>query len=326
MEEYGKAKYWWLKSFLALPNGIPSHDTFGRVFSRLNPAEFQECFLSWVQAVKEISGGQVVAIDGKTLRQSFDSASQKSAIHMVSAWATANRLVLGQTKVDDKSNEITAIPRLLKMLELTGCIVTIDAMGCQKSIAELIIDKGADYVLALKANQGTLYGDVKLFFDDALENGFGDFAYSFHETTDGDHGRIEIRRYWSVSDISWIEDRERWKGFQSICMVESERLIGDTKTVERRYYISSLDSDAKSLSHPVRVHWGIENSVHWILDVAFREDDCRIRKDHGPENFAILRHIALNLLKHEKTSKVGTKAKRLKSGWDNSYLLKVLFS
>lgn len=325
IEEYGNAKYEWLKRFLALPNGIPSHDTFGRVFARIDHTEFQGCFLSWIQEVSKITCGEVVAIDGKTLRHSYDSASEKGAIHMVSAWATANRLVLGQVKVDDKSNEITAIPQLLKVLELSGCIVTIDAMGCQKSIAKLIIDKGADYVLALKANHGSLYKDVELFFDDALKNGFGDFEYSFYECTDGDHGRIEIRRYWSVSDISWIAEKGRWKGFESICMVESERLIGDKKTVERRYYISSLDSDAEGLSYPIRGHWGIENSLHWVLDIAFREDESRIRKDHSPQNFAILRHIALNLLKQEKTSKVGTKAKRLKAGWNNNYLLKVLF-
>jgi predicted transposase YbfD/YdcC len=325
MEEYGKAKYQWFKGFLELPNDIPSHDTFGRVFSRLSPEEFRECFLSWINAVNEITGGQVVAIDGKTLRRSFDKASDKAAIHMVSAWAEANRLVLGQVKVDDKSNEITAIPKLLNMLELSGCIVTIDAMGCQKGIAKLIIDKEADYILALKGNHGNLYEDVKFFFEDALKNGFGEFKYQYHETIDNDHGRIEIRRYWAISDISWLYEKEQWKGLKSIGMVESERIIGKETTTEKRYYISSLNGDAKQFAYGVRGHWGIENSVHWILDVAFREDESRIRKGNGAENFALLRHIALNLLKQEKSSKVGVKIKRNKAGWDNNYLLKVLF-
>ncbi len=243
---------------------------------------------------------------------------------MVNAWASANGLTLGQVKTDEKSNEITAIPELLELLEIKGCIVTIDAMGCQKKIAAQIVDDDADYVLALKGNQGTLNDDVVLFFLDASENDFNDIDSDYHETVDGGHGRVEIRRHWAVSDIDWLDQKQDWKGLKTIGMVESERHMDEKVSVEKRFFIASINKDAKLLAKAVREHWGIENKVHWVLDVAFQEDDNRIRKDHAPENLAVIRHIALNLLRSEKSQKVGIKAKRKMAGWDDSYLQKVL--
>ena len=290
----------------------------------LDAQQFQDCFLEWVKAVSDVTRGQVIAIDGKTLRRSHDRSLGKSAIHMVSAWASENRLVLGQVKVAEKSNEITAIPELLALLEVSGCIFTIDAMGCQKGIARLIIEESGDYVLALKENQGQLYREVKeLFEDEDLVAKLGDF----HETVNQGHGRLEHRRCWSIADqecLSYLNSSGAWRGLQSVAKVTGERRIGEQVSIESRYYISSLPGDAKELLWAVREHWGIENSLQWVLDIAFREDESRVRKGHGPENLATIRHMALNLLRRETSSKGGLKARRLRAGWDEAYLLKVL--
>lgn|SRR5512138_804618 len=324
-ELFGHCKLDWFKSFLDLPNGIPSPDTFRRVFARLDPIQFQQAFLDWVRSVTRLTDGEVVAIDGKQLRRSYDSATGKHAIAMVSAWAEENRLVLGQVRVDEKSSEITAIPELLRVLEISGCIVTTDALGCQTEIAAAIIAKQADYVLAVKGNQNHLFEDVVGYFDWALGEGGKQTHYTCDETIDGDHGRVEVRRCYATDDIDWLRRKSEWKGIGAIVMVESERSIGGQEASrERRYYISSLEADAKQLNRVIRSHWSIENSLHWVLDIAFREDDSRIRKDHGPENVATLRHIALNLLKQDKSIKVGIKSKRKNAGWDERYLLKVL--
>lgn len=324
MEVYGKAKHRWLKTFLALPNGIPSHDTFARLFIRLDPEPLQACFLSWVNTVSRLTDGEVIAIDGKTVRRSYDKESGKGAIHMVSAWASQNRLVLAQRKVDDKSNEITAIPELLKVLDIHGCIVTIDAMGTQTAIARQIIEQGGDYVLALKGNQGNLFSDVHQIFEQAQSQDFQAIEHDFHETLDAGHGRIEKRKCWSLGQVEWLIGAEKWAQFTSIAMVECHRQCDGLTTREVRYYISSLAPDAKRLADSIRTHWHIENSLHWVLDVALREDECRIRSGHGPENCALLRHIAVNALNKEATANVGIKNKRLRAGWDDDYLLKVL--
>jgi len=326
MEAYGRAKEKWLRQFLALPNGIPSHDTFARVIARLKPEELQECFLRWMQAVSEVTQGEVVAIDGKTLRRSFDRAVGKSAIHMVSAWASANRVVLGQQKVDEKSNEITAIPALLQLLELKGCIVTIDAMGCQKAIAQTIIKQEADYVLTLKANHGLLYEEVQRFFAWAQQRQFADVPHQYYHTVDGQHGRGEERRYWMVSDLAWLTAKSEWAGLQSLGMVERQRTVAGKTTVEVHYYLTSLAGSGQQFGEAVRTHWSVENGLHWVLDVAFQEDQSRIRRDHAAENFAVSRHLALSLLRQEATCTHGIKVKRLKAALDEDYLTRVLLT
>jgi predicted transposase YbfD/YdcC len=327
VELFGQAKEVWLRTILELPNGIPSHDTFGRVFARIDPEQFRNSFMSWVQAVQEVLKGQVIAVDGKELRGSKDGNAGKSAIDMVSAWATANQIVLGQQKVHEKSNEITAIPKLLQLLELEGCIVTIDAIGCQTEIVEQIVQKNADYVLALKENQGRLYEDAELAFKDALQNGWRDIQHDYHRTEDSAHGRREVRQCWTISGNDYLchlRGAANWKNLHTIAMIVSEREEGASKTIKTRYFISSLENNAQKLLSAKRTHWGIENSLHWCLDIAFREDDCRVRKGNGADNLAILRHMAMNLLKQEKSARVGIKAKRHKAAWDDSYLLKVL--
>ena len=319
VEEFGQAKEKWFTELLGLEHGIPSHDTFGAVYAAIDTDHFSVCFSRWVADLANITEGEVIAIDGKCLRRSLDKASKKAAIYMVSAWAQQNKLVLGQVKVDDKSNEITVIPKLLSRLDIAGAVITIDAMGCQKKIAEQIKQQGGDYVFSLKGNQGNLHDDVKTFFTSSLSPAVAAVSY------EGEHGRIETRRIRATADITWLQERHSWHGLQSIIAVTAKREIGDKVTEETRYFISSLDAhDPQRLERVVRAHWSIENNLHWVLDIAFDEDRNRTRKGHSDANLAVIRHIALNLIKAEKNSKVGVKIKRLKAGWDNNYLLRIL--
>jgi predicted transposase YbfD/YdcC len=333
MEEFGQAKHDWFKGFLELPNGIPSHDTFNRVFAALDPREFLDCFLRWTQALRETIAQEIVSIDGKALRRAYEK--KENLKYIVSAWAEENSLVLGQLKVEDKSNEITAVPELLRRLELSGCVVTVDAMGCQKKIAREIKEADAEFVLALKGNQETVHKEVQEFLEAAvteqktwrpkgseLSHVARDLAAL--ETIEKDHGRLETRRYYQSDQIGWFADLSSWEGLRSVGMVEATREIKGQKSVERRYYLSSLPLDVKLFARAVRSHWGIENKVHWLLDVCFNEDQSRARAGHAAENLATLRRLALNLLKREKTKKRSIKGKMLNASWDHAYLLRLL--
>jgi len=323
IEDFGHEREAWLKQFWELPEGIPSHDTFNRVLRLLDPVQFQACFLRWMHAVAEVTAGEIVAIDGKALRRSFAKGRGKRAVHMVSAWASANGVVLGQRKVDTKSNEITAIPELLDLLARKGCMVTIDAMGCQRTSAQKIVDQGADYVLALKGNQPTLEQAVEHFFVTGPKAEAHRTQSDYHEQTEHGHGRVETRGAWISADVEAELSAAAWPGLQSIGMVEATRTRGGKASVEQRFYLSSLPPEAEQFAQAVRKHWGIENRLHWSLDVTFREDQSRLRTGHGAENFAVLRHIALNLLRQEPSAK-SLPRKRLACALNPDYLLKVL--
>jgi predicted transposase YbfD/YdcC len=333
MEDFGHAKADWFKTFLALPNGIPSHDTFNRVFAALSPRAFGECFMAWTQSLRTAVAREIVALDGKALRRALDADEDSKVI--VSAWAQSNGLVLGQLKVDDKSNEITALPRLLRALELTGCIVTVDAMGTQKQIAREIREADADYVMALKANHQTVHDEVKTFLDATVaaaaatrpagaKPARATATLALHQTVEKDHGRQETRRYYQSGELDWFADRQKWEGLQSVGLVEAVREVRGQVTVERRYYLSSLPVEVETFARAVRGHWAIENSLHWVLDVQMGEDDSRARRGHAAENLATLRRLALNLLKGEKTKKRGIRGKQLNASWDHAYLLRLL--
>lgn len=325
IEAFGEIREEWLRKFLELPNGIPSHDTFARVMSLLDTEELQSSFVEWARGViRQGIGREVVAIDGKTLRRSGDKKSGKKAVHMIQALSTEEGLLLGQRETEEKSNEITAIPELLKVLELNGCIVTIDAMGCQKDIAKAIVEKKCDYVLAVKENQEQLHGDIRLYLDEQIKNGFQNAGHDYYETGEKGHGRQEIRKYWVTSDIKWLYNRSHWVGLTSIGVVESRRTVEGQTAVERRYYITSLESEAREFARAVRRHWRVENSCHWILDVCFREDECRKRVRRSAQNFAVIRRIAFNILKKDKTTKHGIKHKRKKAGWNYDFLRSLL--
>jgi predicted transposase YbfD/YdcC len=327
IEMYGIAREKWLGKFLELPNGIPSHDTFARVFSQINPDEFNKSFLNWIKGISKITAGEIIAFDGKQSRNSGDEKNGKGVINTVSAWAASNRLVLGQKKVEGKSNEITALPELIKVLDLAGCIVTIDAMGCQREIVSKIVEKDADYIIAVKKNQPTLYEQIEQLFKQAIKTQGKDLNMSSFNSREMNRGREEIRNYLMITDVAErIDPLQKWKKLTSIGMVESVRVVNGKTSVETRYFISSLEKNAQRLAEGIRGHWSIENSLHWVLDVAFDEDNSRIRKDNAPANFAALRHIAVNIIGQNKSRKLSVRSKRFLATLDEEYSIELLES
>ena len=324
IEAFGHAKLEWLRQFVPLANGVPSHDCIEYVMTRISPVKFRECFMSWTQAVKE-EAEEIIAIDGKTARGSRDRAGGGKPLHMVTAWACENRLVLAQEATDEKSNEITAIPKLLELLELKGCIVTLDAMGCQREIAQQIKQQQGDYVMGLKGNQSHLHEAVEDYFTIAQANQFQNIAHTYTEEVDKGHGRLETRRYWITEDLSTLPKPDQWAGLRSIGLVERECIQGDNTTVEQRYFISSIRAEADLFAQAVRGHWGIENTLHWRLDVTLSEDASRIRKGNGPAMMTCIRHLCINLFEREG-SKLSLPKKQNKAAWDDEYRAKVLFA
>jgi predicted transposase YbfD/YdcC len=326
IEAYGIAKLSWFKTFLDLPNGVPSHDTFNDVLNRLKPTEFAEAFTRWVSLLGDLDG-DIVALDGKVMRRTLDKVNGCPAIHLVSAWSVQNNLCFGQVKVSDKSNEITAIPKLLKLLDIEGATITTDAMGCQFAIGNQIVAAKADYVFALKGNQGEFYDDVALYMDTPLKTAFVNVAHSVCQSVEGEHGRIAQREVWQTTDVQWLIERHpRWASIKGIIVVNSTRQeTGKAETNEHRYYITShADKPAAFIAHAIRSHWHVENKLHWQLDVSFGEDLNRLRSGYAAENFSLMNKVALNLLKNERSTKVGIKTKRLKAGWHDKYLMKVI--
>jgi predicted transposase YbfD/YdcC len=319
---FGEKKTELLRRFLPFRDGTPSHDHLGDIFATIDAEQFQRCFVDWVAALTG-APAEVIAIDGKTLRRSYQKKGAKAPIHMVSAFAARQRLVLGQVKVADKSNEIVAIPKLLALMAIEGAIVTIDAIGCQRAIAEQILDKKADYVLALKGNQGSLREDVELFAAEQKAKGFKDTKVSRHQTVDGDHGRIETRTYTAIHDVAWLKERHDWPGLQGVVMVDSAREIADKIERETRFYITSLAWLASQLGPVIRSHWAVENSLHWVMDMVFRDDECRIRTEHAPANFTTLKHMAHNLIR-KAPGKDSLRLKRKTAAWDDDFLASLI--